>query len=84
MNWFFGAGIYIIIWFLVLFTVLPWGVRTADEPEPGHATSAPIRPRLGLKVLVTTVVAGVIWFAVAYVVSHDLVDFRQPGTQAEP
>jgi len=84
MNWFFGAGVYIIIWFLVLFTVLPWGVRTAEEPEPGHATSAPIRPRLGLKVLVTTVLAGLIWLAVDYVVSHNLVDFRQPESTAEP
>ena len=84
MNWFTGTGIYIVIWFVVLFMVLPWGVRTADEPEPGHATSAPIHPRLGLKVLVTTVLAGLIWLAVDYVIAHDLIDFRQPDTQAEP
>lgn len=78
MNWFTGSGIYLVVWFLVLFLVLPWGVRTAEEPEPGHATSAPLNPRLGLKILVTTVIAGLIWLAVDYVIVNNLVDFRQP------
>ena len=77
MNWFVGTATYVVVWFLVLFMVLPWGVRTADQPEPGHATSAPIHPRLGLKVLVTTLVAALIWCAIDYAISHDLVDFRQ-------
>lgn len=39
------VAIYFLFWFLCLFLVLPWGVRTADEAGiekvPGQAESAP-------------------------------------------
>jgi predicted secreted protein len=61
MNWFTGILVYIIVWWMVLFTVLPWGVRPPAEPGPGHATSAPERPRMWLKAGVTSLIAAVIW-----------------------
>lgn len=84
MNLFTGTATFVILWFLVLFMVLPWGVHTAEEPEPGHATSAPVNPRIGLKVLVTTLVAGLIWLAVDYVVANDIIDFRSGEAQSNP
>jgi len=56
-----------MIWVVVLFMVLPWGVRLSDNPEPGHATSAPEHPHMGLKLLVTSVISFFIWI-VAYLV----------------
>ena len=42
---------YAIIWWMVFFMVLPFGVRTAEEvgetTEPGHAPSAPGHPIQG-------------------------------------
>ncbi len=76
MNPFSGAVVFIIIWWCVFFTVLPWGVETPDEPEPGHATSAPLRPRLGLKAAVTTGIAVVLWGIAFWVIESDLVSFR--------
>jgi len=75
-----GLVAFAIIWWMVFFMVLPFGVRTAEEAgettEPGHAPSAPVRPRLWLKVAVTTGLAALI-FAVFYVVSvYDLIGFR--------
>ena len=64
MSWFSGIMVYIIIWWLVLFTVLPWGNRPPAEPEPGHAPSAPENPRLALKAAVTSAIAAVIWLFV--------------------
>jgi len=71
---------FAIMWWLVFFMVLPFGVRTAEEAgealEPGQAPSAPVRPRLWLKVGVTTLLTAV-FFAVFYtIVASDLVDFR--------
>ena len=49
-------------WWLIFFMVLPWGVHTpADRglpSDPGHADSAPLQPRLGLKAGITTLLAG--------------------------
>jgi len=66
-----GAAIYLVIWWLVLFMVLPWGVRTIgdDDVAKGHAPSAPQKPRILLKMAVTTVVAAIV-FAIVYVVAE--------------
>ncbi len=64
-----GLAIYFIIWWLTLFTVLPWKVESAfesdDAVEQGHAPSAPVKPLLVQKFLITTVISAVI-FAVGY------------------
>ncbi len=66
-------AIYFVVWWVVLFAVLPWGVRTQDEEGEvimGTTSSAPTRPRLFLKALITSAVAAVvvflIWLAVDY------------------
>ena len=76
MNWFSGVLVYVMIWWVVLFTVLPWGVKVPDEHEPGHATSAPAKPMLLRKFLVTSVIAAVLWVLVYYLIESDLISFR--------
>ncbi|MBM3536597.1 MAG: DUF1467 family protein [Alphaproteobacteria bacterium] len=71
-----GIAVYIVVWWIVLFTVLPWGARPPDNPEPGHATSAPARPRLLLKFAITTVIAGVVFAGLYWVIQSDLFSFR--------
>jgi predicted secreted protein len=72
-----GLAVFFIVWWLVLFTVLPWGVQNTHEAgensEPGNATGAPVRPQILVKFAITTVIAiGV--FAVLYaVMSFELV-----------
>jgi predicted secreted protein len=68
--------VYVILWWIVFFAVLPWGVRVPDETEPGFATSAPERPRLGIKVAVTSLIAAALWVVAWYVISSDLISFR--------
>ncbi|MGI9382161.1 MAG: DUF1467 family protein [Methyloligellaceae bacterium] len=64
-----AAAIYVICWWVVLFAILPIGVRTQQEAgtvEPGTPESAPENTRLRAKLAATTVVAAVI-FALIYV-----------------
>jgi predicted secreted protein len=64
-----GIVIFVIIWWCVLFTVLPIGVRNAYEDGvelvPGQADGAPVKPRIlykfGLTTIITTVIFGLIW-----------------------
>jgi predicted secreted protein len=63
---------YFIVWWLVLFAVLPWGVRSQAENGDvvqGSDPGAPAIPHLAAKLLWTTVVsAGVFTLgAIAYV-----------------
>lgn len=64
-----AAAIYVICWWLVLFAILPIGIRTQEEAgsvEPGTPGSAPVTARLWRKLIATTLIAGVI-FALVYV-----------------
>lgn len=64
-----GVAIYVICWWVILFAILPIGVRTQQEAgsvEPGTAESAPVSTRLWAKLAATTVIAAAV-FGVVYV-----------------
>jgi predicted secreted protein len=64
----FGIATFFCIWFITLFAVLPFGVRTQGEAGdivPGTPESAPQDFRAGRVVMWNTVVAS-ICFAVFY------------------
>lgn len=60
MSLFELVMIYAVSWWLVLFMVLPWGVRMAEKPAVGHAASAPVRPQIRRKLLITSAIALVV------------------------
>lgn len=65
-----AIGIYIFIWWIVLFAVLPFGVRTQHEEGsvvPGTPESAPAKTRMLRVFLINTVVATVV-FAIVYAI----------------
>ncbi|MET4896724.1 DUF1467 family protein [Sphingomonadaceae bacterium jetA1] len=65
MHWTSALAIYVLFWFLAVFLVLPFGVRTSEEvgeaPIPGTAESAPHVFRPGRFLLRTTIVATVMF-----------------------
>ena len=65
MGWPSALAIWALFWFLTLFAVLPWGVRTDEEAGvehvPGSAESAPVNPMLGAKLAWTTIIATVLF-----------------------
>jgi len=71
-----GVAVYFVIWWTVLFAVLPWGAQAPDNPEPGMAESAPARPRLLVKFLVTSALSAVIWLIIYAVVVSGVISFR--------
>lgn len=77
MPWPAAILVYFLIWWTVLFAILPWGNRAPEEPEEGHAPSAPARPRIALKFLVTTLVAAVLWLVAFLIIQSDWISFRE-------
>lgn len=76
MTVFTAIAIYFVVWWVVLFAVLPFGVRRHREPEPGLEPGAPEKPRLWLKACVTTLVAALVWLAIYAVIESGLVALR--------
>ena len=78
MNWLTGILVYVMIWWVVLLTVLPWGVRVPDNPEPGQASSAPRNPMMWRKVLVTTFISALLWGVAYWLIDSDWLTLRPP------
>lgn len=78
MGWVTGLATYMILWWLVIFMVLPWGNRAVDEVDVarGHAHGAPQKPRLGIKLAITTVIAGILWAIADLIVIQGWISFR--------
>ena len=64
-----AIAIYLLFWTVTLFVTLPIGVRTSHEagaePVRGQADSAPHAPMIVRKMLLTSLISGVI-FALFY------------------
>jgi predicted secreted protein len=65
-----GVAIFFLIWWVVLFAVLPWGIRSQQEEgavAPGTDPGAPVLPRLR-RVLIWTTLVSIMVFAGCYVI----------------
>ena len=72
-------AIYFLIWWVTLFAVLPWGVRSQAEGgvvEPGTEPGAPAVHRVWSKLVWTTVVASTIFGILYALYAYDLIPFE--------
>lgn len=72
-----GFLIYICIWVVVLFMLLPIGVKTVENPEQGWDHGAPQKTLIGRKLLFTTCASALIWGVVYWY----LTDIVKWGTE---
>ncbi len=67
MSWVSGIAIFFIVWWTVLFAVLPFGVRSASEDGEavieGNEAGAPVRHGMAWKLGATTLISIVIFAA---------------------
>ena len=72
MHWGSALAIYFVIWWTVLFISLPFRMRSQienGEVTDGTEPAAPANPRLVLRMLVNTVLAGIV-FGLFYLVFY--------------
>jgi predicted secreted protein len=67
-----AIAIYVTLWWITLFAILPLGVKSQHEDADGRLLGtdpgAPVAPRLLMKAGLTTVVAAVLFVALmAYI-----------------
>ena len=76
MNPVSAIVVFIVIWWLVLFMVLPFGVRRTESPEVGHDPGAPAKPMIWRKAAATTAIS-VVLFAIVYIIAEfELISLR--------
>ncbi|MEL6641709.1 MAG: DUF1467 family protein [Pseudomonadota bacterium] len=71
--------LFAVIWFMVLFVVLPLRLQTqgeAGDVVPGTHASAPANPQLKRKAIITTIWAFAVWVVIAGTIMSGLVTVR--------
>lgn len=87
MNLALGLALYFMIWWLTLFAVLPFGVRTqgeAGDVVDGTPESAPQTPRLWRTMLINSVVAAFVFVFVWFALDQDWLGLKIPPEYEVP
>jgi predicted secreted protein len=81
MTIFTGVILYIMLYWLFIFMVLPWGNRAAENVETGNSAGAPAYPRIKQKFIITGIVAAIAWLIVFTLIKMDVIDFYEIARQ---
>ena len=73
--------VYVLIWWIIFFSVLPVGIQSNKEKFKekidGIDPGAPINPKIGKKFLITTLITSIIFIVIYYLVEFDLLNLRE-------
>ena len=73
--------IYVIIWWVVFFSVLPIGIKHNEKPFKnnleGNDPGAPKNPNILKKFLYTTLITTIIFMGIYYIVSNEYFNLRE-------
>lgn len=70
-----GFMVYAMIWMLVFFVMLPIGIQIDPSPQLGHATGAPLSPKLRQKLIITTLLSFPLFFFIKWIVDSKILSF---------
>ena len=73
--------VYVLIWWIIFFSVLPVGIQSNKEKFKerigGIDSGAPINPKIAKKFLITTIITTIIFIVIYYLVKLDLLNLRE-------
>ena len=73
--------VYVLIWWIIFFSVLPVGIQSNKEKFrekiEGIDPGAPINPKIGKKFLITTLITSIIFIVIYYLVEFNLLNLRE-------
>jgi len=82
MSPFSAFVVYLLIWWVTLFGILPLGVRGQAEENSivkGSEPGAPVKSNIKRKFIITTVVATIIWLIVCAIIITGALSWDQLG-----
>ena len=73
--------VYVLIWWMIFFSVLPIGIqsnkRKFKEKLEGIDPGAPNNPNISKKFFITTIITSIIFIVIYYLVKFDLLNLRE-------
>ncbi len=73
MDWFTGIIVFLLTWWVVIFCVLPFGLKR-------DKTGTPEKAHMGRVILITTAISTVIWGVMYLLIDADILSFREMAT----
>tara|TARA_Y100000741_G_scaffold303989_1_gene245956 strand:- start:60 stop:314 length:255 start_codon:yes stop_codon:yes gene_type:complete len=72
--------IYVMIWWIVFFSILPIGIQSNKEVFKerleGNDPGAPKNPNIVKKFLATTIITSILFIVIYYLVNNDFLNLR--------
>tara|TARA_E500000331_G_scaffold44186_1_gene36863 strand:+ start:457 stop:711 length:255 start_codon:yes stop_codon:yes gene_type:complete len=72
--------VYVMIWWIVFFSILPIGIQSKKEKfrdtVEGVDPGAPNNPKIAKKFLITTIITSIIFIMIYYLVNNDFLNLR--------
>ena len=72
--------VFVNLWMIILFMVLPWGVRNQLEDnkfQKGTDPGAPITSKMRKKVLITTLITIIVFTILFLLTKFDIISLRK-------
>ncbi len=73
--------VYVMIWWIIFFSVLPTGIQSNKEPFrekiEGEDPGAPENPKIAKKFFITTIITSIIFIVIYYLVKIDFLNLRE-------
>ena len=72
--------VYVMIWWIIFFSVLPVGIKSNKEAFrdsiEGADPGAPKNPKIGKKFLITTIITSILFIIIYYIVDLGFFNLR--------
>lgn len=68
--------VFILVWWVVIFAVLPFGNKAVENPQVGNAASAPANPRIKQKIMWTTVISIILTIGIMLLLTYGNLNIR--------
>ena len=69
-----GIVVYLLIWWTIIFTVLPFSIKRDERGMPDD-------PKILKKFLITAGISAVIWVVIYMLISSNIISFHDMATE---
>ena len=66
--------VHLMMWLIVFFMSLPFGVKVVENPEEGNANSAPIKTNIKLKFILSFLISFLPSICIFWIVDYGLLE----------
>lgn len=75
MSFVMDVFVYILVWWLLLFTVLPFAITPHNEPGHGYDAGAPAKPNIKKKFIINSLISLVVVGIIHYLVASGIINW---------